>query len=42
MRVITDTDGDGTRDGDEVQQGRSPLLNEPEILSIINGLLLSD
>ena len=38
----SDTDGDGTRDGDEVQQGRSPLLNEPAILSIINGLLLSD
>ena len=38
----SDTDGDGTRDGDEVQQARNPLLNEPAILSIINGLLLSD
>lgn len=37
-----DSDGDGTSDGDEVRQGRNPLVNEPVLLTIINSLMLSD
>jgi hypothetical protein len=37
-----DTDSDGALDGDEVQQGRNPLINEPAILAIINDLILND
>lgn len=35
-----DTDGDGINDGDEVESGRNPLLNEAVLIVIINSLLL--
>ena len=35
-----DSDTDGTNDGDEVTIGRDPLLNEPVLIVIANGLLL--
>ena len=35
-----DTDGDNTFDGAEVAIGRNPLVNEPVLMLIINGLLL--
>jgi len=36
-----DTDSDGMNDSDELAVGRNPLLNEPAILVVISGLLLS-
>ena len=35
-----DTDNDNMEDGDEVDVGRNPLLNEPALIVIINSLLL--
>jgi len=35
-----DSDFDGMNDGDEIAIGRDPLLNEPAILVVINGLIL--
>jgi len=36
-----DTDNDNMEDGDEVDVGRNPLLNEPVLITIINSLILS-
>ncbi len=37
-----DTDGVGINDGDEVNAGRNPLVNEAAVLMIINSILLED
>ena len=37
-----DSDNDGTLDGDEIAQGRDPLVNEPAALIPIVQLLLGD
>ncbi len=37
-----DSDGDGTNDGDEVNSGRNPLVNEAAVLMIINSILLEE
>ncbi|MBV1878742.1 MAG: S8 family serine peptidase [Pseudomonadales bacterium] len=37
---LADTDGDGLNDGDELNVGRNPVVNEPVLVSIIIGLLL--
>jgi len=38
--TVADTDLDGMDDGDELAIGRDPLVNEPAILVVVNGLLL--
>lgn len=37
--LIPDTDGDGMLDGAEVSVGRSPVVNEPAILGVLNQIL---
>ncbi len=37
---ISDMDGDGMLDGEEVLQGRNPLINEPVMLEVINSIIL--
>jgi hypothetical protein len=37
-----DSDGDGISDADEIASGRNPQVNEGNVISIINALLLND
>lgn len=36
---LSDTDGDGVNDGEEVEKGRNPALNEPALIRIIQTIL---
>ena len=37
-----DTDGDGVGDGDEVDRGRNPLVNEAAVVTSIFQIMLAD